>query len=239
MARPKAAKRPVVPRLETALTATPERIAKPAYSRPASSRKKCDHLLNLRKAGDLDAEAETLACRWRNDYEFGTHGYGDFMRGPLPDDYIKGDAITFATSRGYACERIGLVRDSLGVDAHNLLVQLLSDDLSFAEIARMMFPDLNKTNADKAVRQRAVMLLQILPNAYKAACRAQWEKKSLVDKSRCTLAMPRSKICQIHKIAQSKILHQSCRLLVGDVVQFGAVRFVVNSAASNIAVIGL
>ena len=182
MARPKAVRRPSAPRLEPGLTATIERMAKPDYCGAVGSRKKCDHLLNLRKAGELDCEAETQAMRWRNDYEFGAYGYGDFMGGPLPDDYIKGDPITFATSRGYASERVGLVRDNLGVDAHNFLVQLLSDDLSFAEIARRMFPTLNKTNADKAVRQRAVILLQILPNAYKAARRVQWERKGRVGK---------------------------------------------------------
>lgn len=177
MARPKTVKRPSSPRLETGLVATMERTAKGDYQGPIGKRSRCNHLLTLRKAGELDAEAETLAERWLSDYQFGVHGYTDAMHNPLPSDYIRGDAITFATSRGIASERVGLVRDNLGDDAHDMLVRLLSLDQSFASIAREKFPARSKTSAEKAIRERAVVLLQILPSAYKSACRLQKQRK--------------------------------------------------------------
>jgi len=177
MAKPKAVRRPSAPRYETGLIATMERMGKDDYQGPAGKRSRCNHLLTLRKAGELDAEAETLAGRWLSDYEFGVHGYTDAMHNPLPSDYIRGDAITFATSRGIASERVGLVRDNLGDDAHDMLVRLLSLDQSFASIAREKFPSRSKTSAEKAIRERAVVLLQILPSAYKSACRLQKQRR--------------------------------------------------------------
>jgi len=173
MARPKAVRRPSAPRLEPGLTATIERMAKPDYSGPRDSRKKCQNLLKLRKTGEIDSEAETLAERWLNDYQFSDYGYSDFMCSPTGSDYIKGDVHTFAVSRGLAGERVSLVREILGDTAHALLVQVLFFDYSFVSVGRILLPGADDATASKAVRQRSLQLLQVLPNAYKTARKIQ------------------------------------------------------------------
>ncbi|WP_438381487.1 hypothetical protein ABHV46_10875 [Asaia sp. BMEF1] len=157
-------------------------MAKDDYSGARDARKKCRNLFSLRQSGDLDSEGETMAERWRNDYEFAQFGYADFMREPTGADYIKGDAITFAVSRGLAGERVALVREILGTPAHGLLVRLLHHDHSFASIARDLLSNADTTAANKAVRQRAVQLLQILPGAYKTARKMQKDGKVIVRK---------------------------------------------------------
>lgn len=181
MARPKAARRPIVPRLETALTATPERMAKPDYYDANGSRKKCRVLDMLRKADQLSAESETVAEQWIADYQYANFGYGDFMRGPLPDDYIKGDQITFGLTRARGAHRISIMRDNLGVDTHQFMVRLLISEHSFSAMARDMLPDARGTEGGKAVRERAVMLLATLPALYRAACK---EQKRLAEEAR-------------------------------------------------------
>ncbi|MFC0500074.1 hypothetical protein [Asaia krungthepensis] len=182
MARPKTVKRPSPPRLETGLVATIERMAKDDYFGAHDARKRCRNLFSLRQSGDIDSEGETMAERWRNDYEFAGFGYADFMREPMGADYVKGDAITFAVSRGIAGERVAIVREILGNPAHGLLVRLLHHDHSFAAIARDLLPAADTTTANKAIRQRAVQLLQILPGAYKAARKMQKDGRVAVRK---------------------------------------------------------
>lgn len=173
MARPKAVRRPSSPRHETGLTATIERMAKPDYSGAAGSRKKVRALLSLRESGELSSESETVAERWIDDYQYANFGYADFMRDPMPDDYVKGDAITFGLNRAHGGHRIALVRDNLGVDAHHLLVRLLIAEHSFSAMARDIVPHIKGAPGGKAIRQRAVMLLQMLPGAYRSAVAEQ------------------------------------------------------------------
>lgn len=178
MSKPKKAKRLFVPQHEPGLLPTIERMAKSDYTGAPGNRKKCRHLLSLRRSGDLDSEAETVADRWTNDFQFANFGYADFMRDVVPRDYIRGDVITFAVSRGIAAERIGIVRDTIGVAAHQLLERVLFREESFSSIARDMLPGMDKTSADKAIRQRTVMLLQVLPAAYRAAQKQQEGKRT-------------------------------------------------------------
>lgn len=182
MSRPKRGKRTLSPRFEPGLLPTLERMSRDDYCGAHDNRKKCRNLFALRQSGDLDSEGETMAERWRNDYEFANFGYADFMREPLSSDYIKGDAITFAVSRGLAGERVALVREILGNNSHGLLVRLLFHDHSFASIARDMLAGADTTSANKAVRQRAVQLLQVLPGAYRTARTMQKNGKVVVHK---------------------------------------------------------
>ncbi|RUT26861.1 hypothetical protein C0V97_04055 [Asaia sp. W19] len=173
MAKPKAVRRPSAPRHETGLVATIERMAKPDYSGAVGSRKKVRALLSLRESGELSSESETVAERWIDDYQYANFGYADFMRDPMPDDYVKGDAITFGLNRAHGGHRIALIRDSLGADTHHFLVRLLIAEHSFSEMARDLVPHIKGTPGGKAIRQRAVMLLNLLPSIYRAAVAEQ------------------------------------------------------------------
>lgn len=173
MSKPRKAKRTITPRHEPGLMPTPERIAKDDYFGAHDSRKKCQNLLKLRNTGDIDSEAETMAERWLNDYQFSGFGYSDFMHTPTGADYIKGDVHTFAVSRGLAGERVSLVREIIGDVAHNLLVQVLFFDRSFVSVGRDLLPGTDDTTARKAIRERSLQLLQVLPSAYKTARKMQ------------------------------------------------------------------
>lgn len=173
MSKPKGGERPSLPQCEPGLKPTLERTAKSDYYGARSKRKKCQNLLTLRKTGEIDSEAETMAERWLNDYQFSDFGYSDFMCAPIGPDYIKGDVHTFAVSRGLAGERVSLVREILGDASHALLVQVLFFDHSFAAVGRQLLPGTDDTTARKSIRQRALQLLQVLPGAYKTARKIQ------------------------------------------------------------------
>lgn len=173
MSKPKLDERTFITRAERPIGPTPERMAKPDYSGARKNRKKVRALLSLRESGELSSESETVAERWIDDYQYANFGYADFMRDPMPDDYVKGDAITFGLNRAHGGHRIALVRDNLGVDAHHLLVRLLIAEHSFSAMARDIVPHIKGAPGGKAIRQRAVMLLQMLPGAYRAAVAEQ------------------------------------------------------------------
>lgn len=160
---------------------TPERMAKPDYFGARGNRKKVRALVSLRESGNLSSESETVAEQWIADYQYANFGYSDFMRGPLPDDYIKGDQITFGLTRAHGAHRIAIMRDNLGVDTHQFLVRLLISEHSFSAMARDMLPDTRGTEGGKAIRERAVMLLATLPALYRAACK---EQKRLAEEAR-------------------------------------------------------
>ncbi|MDR6182026.1 hypothetical protein [Asaia bogorensis] len=173
MSKPKAEDRPFAARAAKPLGPTPERMAKPDYFGARDSRKKVRALLSLRESGELSSESETVAERWIDDYQYANFGYADFMREPVPDDYVKGDAITFGLNRAHGGHRIALIRDSLGADTHHFLVRLLIAEHSFSEMARDLVPHIKGTPGGKAIRQRAVMLLKLLPSIYRAAVAEQ------------------------------------------------------------------
>ena len=182
MSKPKTKRIAFVPKLEEDLEATKERKAKDDYEGPHTKRRKCKPLETLRKSEDIDAEGETTALKWLSDYEFARFGYADFMNEPLPDNYVKGDMITFSLSRTFANERISIISEILGESAHRFLEHLLFEELSFSAMARDLFPNVEKTSADKAIKQRAAVLLQILPNAYQTACKVQKRNKEALSR---------------------------------------------------------
>ncbi|MFT8326713.1 hypothetical protein [Gluconobacter oxydans] len=144
---------------------TPERMAKGDFEWQGKKRVKLNTVNALHMAGDIDGSAVTAAKWWICDYVFANHGYLDILNDVLPSDYVKGDVHTFAISRGNAAERIGMIRDRLGLCAHVRLEMMLARELSFSAMAEALVPA-KGTQGRKVVSAQCALVLEQLCDAY-------------------------------------------------------------------------
>lgn len=154
----------VVPRAEDN-SPTPERVEKADYEWQGKKRIKLNTVNALHMAGDIDGAAVTAAQWWICDYVFAHHGYLDILSDVLPTDYVKGDVHTFAISRGHAAERIGMIRDRLGLCAHVRLEMLLARELSFSAMAEALVPE-KAAHGRRIVSGQCALVLEQLSDAY-------------------------------------------------------------------------
>ncbi|MBF0885525.1 hypothetical protein HKD30_06935 [Gluconobacter sphaericus] len=145
---------------------TPERMAKPDFETVGGKRIKLNTVNALHMAGDIDGDAVNAARWWICDYVFANHGYLDILNDVLPSDYVKGDVHTFAISRGNAAERIGMIRDRLGLCAHVRLEMMLARELSFSAMGAALYPDLGKALQRGKVSAQCALIVAQLPAAY-------------------------------------------------------------------------
>ena len=144
---------------------TPERMAKGDYEWQGKKRIKLNTVNALHMAGDIDGDAVTAAKWWICDYVFANYGYLDILGDVLPADYVKGDVHTFAISRGNAAERIGMIRDRLGLCAHIRLEMMLARELSFSAMADVLVPA-KGAQGRKVVSAQCALVLEQLNGAY-------------------------------------------------------------------------
>jgi len=161
---------------------TPERMAKADYEdvivsgQRTGTRRASDSVATLEREGAIPGEASVAAKFWLSDYLFATTGTVDHD-GPLPDGYVRGDTHTFAIARGHAAERISLVREMIGDNRHIWLVFLLSHRVSFTELGRDLWPDTAASQQRTKAKAQAALLLEMLPGIYRAAKKAQDERR--------------------------------------------------------------
>ena len=140
---------------------TIERTMKPDYEWIDGKRVKINSVLALERSGDIGGDAVTAAKWWLCDYVFSHYGHLDILKDVLPEGYEPGNIHTFAISRGNAGERINRVRDKLGMVAHNRLVMLLVEELSFSEMGAILYPTKGREGRRAASAQCAFVLEQV------------------------------------------------------------------------------
>ncbi len=144
---------------------TPERVAKGDYEWQGKKRIKLNTVNALHMAGDINGDSVTAAKWWICDYVFANHGYLDILVEVLPKDYVKGDVHTFAISRGNAAERIGMIRDRLGLCAHVRLEMMLARELSFSAMAEALMAG-KPRDGRKIISGQCAFILEQLSGAY-------------------------------------------------------------------------
>ncbi|WP_018981157.1 hypothetical protein [Saccharibacter floricola] len=176
MARRKhsAARNRLASNLHAPQTPTPERCAKPDYeARDGGRKRRVDNLRTLRKAKRIDSEAESIAERWHRDYLFAGFGVRDVPTNAAPSPDGPGDAHTHGLERALVAERLSYVHDILGDDAHEQLILLLVEGISFSAMAQELLSERSGEAARKEVAISCATLLKILPTAYRTACHLQ------------------------------------------------------------------
>lgn len=152
---------------------TPERSDKPDYEVCDGKKRRVDNLRTLRNAKRIDSEAESIAERWHRDYLFAGFGVRDMTSNVAPSPDGPGDAHTHGLERALVAERLAYVHDILGNDAHDKLILLLIEEISFSAMAQELLPERSGEAARKEMAISCATLLKILPTAYRTACHLQ------------------------------------------------------------------
>ena len=168
---------------------TIERTMKPDYEWKNGKRVKINTILALERAGDISGDAVTAAKWWICDFVFYHEGHLDLLKDVLPSGYTKGDIHTFAIARGHAGERIGMIQDRLGGAAHQRLVLMLAQEMSFSKMGELLYPEKGREGR-RTVSAQCSFILEQLTDAYSAVRKEIREKidrhKALaVGDSRC------------------------------------------------------
>lgn len=149
------------------MSPTPERVAKPDFEKDHHGLfARARTVQSLHSAREISGDAVTAASWWLSDFVFAREGYGDWLRDLAPDGYLQGDVHTFAFQRGQAGARISRIRARLTEPAHELLVMLLADGLSFTAIAKLKYPCKHFEQGKRLVRGQAAIVLEQLAGYY-------------------------------------------------------------------------
>lgn len=127
---------------------------------------------SLHNFHEISGDAVTAANWWLTDYIFAREGYGDWLREVNSTEYLKGDVHTLAIQRGQADARIDRIRAGLTDPAHEMVMMLLAEGLSFTAIAQKKHPDKYFEQGKRLVRSQAAIVLEQLA-AYYAANRKE------------------------------------------------------------------
>lgn len=146
---------------------TPERSGKSLFTRgnPPRVLTTVQALLN---AGDISQDAANAGERWYRDYVFGKNGYVEFAADHVANDITKHDAVSWNTVRAQTWGLIVDVRLTLGAKAHWMLTMMLIDEMSFAQMGKVLWPNLNPTVARGKVSAQCGLLMEQLSEYYRS-----------------------------------------------------------------------
>lgn len=149
------------------MSPTPERVAKPDFEKDYQGLfAKARTVQSLHSAREISGDAVTAASWWLSDFVFAREGYGDWLRDLAPDGYLKGDVHTFSFQRGQASARVSRIRARLTEPAHELLVMLLADGMSFTAIAELKYPNRHSEKGRRLIRGQSALVLEQLAEYY-------------------------------------------------------------------------
>lgn len=146
---------------------TPERAARSDWEGKAPKRvlTTVQALLN---AGDITQDAANAADRWYRDYVFGKNGYVEFAADHVANDITKHDAVSWNTVRAQTWGLIVDVRMALGAKAHRMLTMMLIDEMSFAQMGKVLCPSVIESSARRKIAAQCALLMEQLYEFYRS-----------------------------------------------------------------------
>ncbi|WP_233133372.1 MULTISPECIES: hypothetical protein [Acetobacter] len=132
----------------------------------------------LLHAGDITQSAADAGERWYQNYVFGYCNYTEWPENFQRVSLTRHDQVSWQLLRAQAMTRVTLVREALGLCAHQRLRMMLVDELSFRAMGSALFPALSASSAQRKVAAQCALLLEQLEAFEEVQRKATKERKS-------------------------------------------------------------
>jgi len=118
----------------------------------------------LYEAGDIGDDEMAAAQRWRAEYDYAELGIVEAT--DLTCSHEKGDVHTWMLGRGKCARRLRQVREVLGPSLYARIEMMLAREMSFPDMARMIFPVGARAQARTKVAAQCALALERLSEYY-------------------------------------------------------------------------
>lgn len=148
---------------------TPERMARSRFCRDGEALKVLSTVAWLFNAGDIGDDEVAAAQRWRKEYDYAELGVVEESNSAVSAD--KGDVHTWMLGRGKCAQRLSQIRKALGPSLYVRIEMMLVREMSFPDMARLIFPDGPRAQARTKTAAQCALTLDRLSEYYKNSLR--------------------------------------------------------------------
>lgn len=144
---------------------TKERMRRGRFRKEGDALRLQSTLVWLYDAGDIGDDEVAAARRWRAEFEYAELGVVGSE--PLAPSLERGDVHTWMLGRGKCAARLRQVRQIMGASLHSRIEMMLARDMSFPDMARMIFPDQAPAQARTKAAAQCALALERLSEYYR------------------------------------------------------------------------
>lgn len=143
---------------------TPERMKRSRFRKDGDAVRVLSTVAWLYRAGDIGDDEVAASERWRMEYDYATLGIVD-AGGPKRGGEA-GDIHTWMLGRGKCSERLRKLAELLGQSLHTRIEMMLVREMSFPDMAAMIFPEGPRASARTKTAAQCALALERLSEYY-------------------------------------------------------------------------
>ncbi|GBQ88331.1 hypothetical protein [Asaia krungthepensis] len=144
---------------------TPERLRRGRFKKAGEALVVWSTVAWLYEAGDVGDDEVAAARRWRAEYDYAE--LGTIETNDRGRQVEKGDLHTWMLGRGKCAQRLRVLREILGPSLYSRIDMMLVREMSFPDIARMVFPEGTRAQARTKAAAQCALALERLAECYK------------------------------------------------------------------------
>lgn len=144
---------------------TAERMKRNRFRREGEALRLWSTVRWLYDAGDIGDDEVTAAQRWRAEFDYAENGIVvAAINGPPVE---KGDIHTWMLGRGKCAARLRHLRQILGASLYSRIDMMLVRDMSFPDMARLIYPECVRAQARTKTAAQCALALERLSEYYR------------------------------------------------------------------------
>lgn len=143
---------------------TPERMKRDRFRKDGPALRVLSTVAWLYESGDIGDDEVAAAQRWRMEYDYAALGIvedGGMTRGGE-----AGDVHTWMLGRGKCAQRLRHLAEILGPSLHARIEMMLVREMSFPDMARMIFPEGARAQARTKTAAQCALALERVSEYY-------------------------------------------------------------------------
>lgn len=144
---------------------TVERMKRNRFRREGDALRLWSTVRWLYDAGDIGDDEVAAAQRWRAEFDYAEAGIVEVVADrPLAE---KGDIHTWMLGRGKCAARLRQLRQILGASLYSRIDMMLVRDMSFPDMARLIYPECARAQARTKTAAQCALALERLSEYYR------------------------------------------------------------------------
>lgn len=143
---------------------TPERMRRHQFRKEGEALRLWSTVAWLYKAGDIGDDEVAAAQRWRAEYDYAERGVFEAQGERMATE--KGDIHTWMLGRGKCAARLRQLHMLMGDSLHSRIEMMLIREMSFPDMARLIFPEGARAQARTKTAAQCALALEWLCEYY-------------------------------------------------------------------------
>ncbi|WP_122050687.1 hypothetical protein [Asaia bogorensis] len=143
---------------------TAERMRRHQFRKEGDALRLWSTVAWLYKAGDIGDDEVAAAQRWRAEYDYAERGVVELQGARTVAE--KGDIHTWMLGRGKCAARMRQMHTLMGDGLHSRIEMMLVREMSFPDMARLIFPEGTRAQARTKTAAQCALALEWLSEFY-------------------------------------------------------------------------